>query len=241
VNSHFAKNWGSARFADISDLWYVDEFVVCAETQQPLLPDEAEKCEVSNKLVVPELLLRCAVTGKKVLPSLLEKSAVTGKMALKNFFVSSSISGARALRRREHRIDDWKALSQTGSKTMCMERQEVSSRWFKDMPTHARSRSRWVYDNKRGITAGTTTWSFEWPSEKNWQARVVANYRCELVSNTRWPITRWNGDLISKRWAFGSLSGNKELARTENSAIRFVICNSRWWSDWENRDRQTGQ
>jgi superfamily II DNA or RNA helicase len=76
---------------------YVDEFVLCAETQQPLLAEEAERCDVTNKLVLPRLLGRCEVTGKKVLPSLLEKSAVTGKVALKQLFVSSSISAARAL------------------------------------------------------------------------------------------------------------------------------------------------
>jgi superfamily II DNA or RNA helicase len=76
---------------------YVDEFVLCAETQQTLLAEEAERCDVTNKLVVPGLLLRCEVTGKKALPCQLEKSAATGKVALKQFFVSSSISGARLL------------------------------------------------------------------------------------------------------------------------------------------------
>src|SRR5450755_1811548 len=76
---------------------YIDEFVLCAETQQPLLLEEAEKCDVTNRLVVPGLLVRCEVTGQKVLPSLLEKSAAPGKMALKGFFVSSSISGTRLL------------------------------------------------------------------------------------------------------------------------------------------------
>jgi hypothetical protein len=78
--------------------WYagrIDEFVLCAETQQTLLAEEAERCDVTNKLVVPGLLLRCEVTGKKALPCHLEKSAATGKVALKQFFVSSSISGAR--------------------------------------------------------------------------------------------------------------------------------------------------
>jgi hypothetical protein len=76
---------------------YVDEFVLCAETQRPLLAEEAERCDMTNKLVVPGLLERCEVTGKKVLPLLLEKSAATGKVALKQLFVSSSISGARLL------------------------------------------------------------------------------------------------------------------------------------------------
>ncbi len=76
---------------------YIEEFVVCPETTQPLLLEEAEKCDITNKLVVPELLVRCQVTGKRVLPYLVEKSAATGKMALKSFFVSSSISGARLL------------------------------------------------------------------------------------------------------------------------------------------------
>jgi superfamily II DNA or RNA helicase len=73
------------------------EFVFCAETNQPLLPEEAERCEVTGKTVVPGLLARCEVSGKKVLPSELEKSAVTGKKALKKLFVSSSISGTRLL------------------------------------------------------------------------------------------------------------------------------------------------
>jgi hypothetical protein len=76
---------------------YVDEFVLCAETQQPLLADEGERCAVTNKLVLPGLLRQCEVTGKRVLPSLLEKSAATGRLALKQFFVPSSISGARIL------------------------------------------------------------------------------------------------------------------------------------------------
>jgi hypothetical protein len=76
---------------------YADEFVLCAETQQPLLAEEGETCAVTNKLVLPGLLGQCEITGKKVLPSLLEKSAATGRVALKQLFISSSISGARAL------------------------------------------------------------------------------------------------------------------------------------------------
>ena len=76
---------------------YVDEFVLCAITQQPLLADEAETCAVTNTMVVPGLLMRCEVTGKKVLPSLLENSVSSGKWALKQLFVASSISGARLL------------------------------------------------------------------------------------------------------------------------------------------------
>jgi hypothetical protein len=75
----------------------VDEFVLCAETLQPLLAEEAERCDVTHRLVVPGLLVRCEVSGNKVLPSLLEKSAATGKVALKQLFVSSIISGVRLL------------------------------------------------------------------------------------------------------------------------------------------------
>jgi hypothetical protein len=76
---------------------YIDEFALCAITQQPLLAEEAETCAVTNTLVAPGFLMRCEVTGKKVLPSLLENSASSGKWALKQLFVSSSISGARLL------------------------------------------------------------------------------------------------------------------------------------------------
>lgn len=78
---------------------YQKEFIFCAETKQPLLREEAEKCEVTGKIVMPGLLEQCEVTGKKVLPSELERSAVSGKKALKQFFVSSSLSGARLLER----------------------------------------------------------------------------------------------------------------------------------------------
>ena len=73
------------------------EFIFCAETNQPLLVSEAETCEVTKKVVIPGLLELCEVSKKKVLPSELEKSAVSGKKALKKFFVSSSISNARFL------------------------------------------------------------------------------------------------------------------------------------------------
>jgi superfamily II DNA or RNA helicase len=73
------------------------EFIFCAETHQPLLLTEAEKCEVTGKLVMPGILQKCELTGKNVLPSELEKCAATGKKALKKFFVSSSLSGARIL------------------------------------------------------------------------------------------------------------------------------------------------
>jgi hypothetical protein len=76
---------------------YSGEFVSCAETQQPLLAEEAERCDVTGKLVVPGRLMQCQITGKRVLPSLLEKSAASAKVALKELFVSSSISGARLL------------------------------------------------------------------------------------------------------------------------------------------------
>jgi superfamily II DNA or RNA helicase len=76
---------------------YVDEFILCSETRQPLLAEEAEKCSVSNKLVTPGMLVRCEVTGQKVLPTFVEQSAASGKTAQKIFFVSSSISGARLL------------------------------------------------------------------------------------------------------------------------------------------------
>jgi hypothetical protein len=76
---------------------YTDEFAVCSETINALLPEEGEKCEVTGKLVVPGILERCEISSKRVLPRELEKSAATGKKALKQFFVSSSISGARFL------------------------------------------------------------------------------------------------------------------------------------------------
>lgn len=73
------------------------EFIICPETNQSLLPTEAEKCEVTGKSVMPGLLELCEVTGKKVLPAELEKCAATGKKALKRFFVSSSLSSARLI------------------------------------------------------------------------------------------------------------------------------------------------
>lgn len=76
---------------------YTGEFMLCPETHQPLLVEEAEKCKVSNKLVCPGVLVRCEVSGDKVLPQFLEKSAVSGKRALQLFFVASSISGAPLL------------------------------------------------------------------------------------------------------------------------------------------------
>ena len=77
---------------------YVGEFLLCAETNLPLLAEEGERCATTNRLVLPGLLLQCDVTHQRVLPSQLEKSAATGRIALKSFFVSSSISGARLLR-----------------------------------------------------------------------------------------------------------------------------------------------
>ncbi|MBI4396479.1 MAG: DEAD/DEAH box helicase [Elusimicrobia bacterium] len=73
------------------------EFIVCPETNQPLLPAEAERCEVTGKAVMPGLLETCEVTGKKVLPRELERCAASGKKALKKLFVSSSLSGALLL------------------------------------------------------------------------------------------------------------------------------------------------
>lgn len=73
------------------------EFIFCAETNQPLLPTEAETCEVTGKKVIPGILEKCELTGKNVLPTELEKCAATGKKALKKFFVSSSLSSARIL------------------------------------------------------------------------------------------------------------------------------------------------
>ncbi len=70
------------------------EFIRCAESNQPLLSDEAERCEVTSAAVAPGILEMCEVSGKKVLPSELERSAATGKKALKRYFVTSSISGA---------------------------------------------------------------------------------------------------------------------------------------------------
>jgi hypothetical protein len=73
------------------------EFILCSETNQPLLPTEAERCAVTGKSVMPGILELCEVSGKKVLPSELEKSAATGKKALRKYFVSSSLSSARLL------------------------------------------------------------------------------------------------------------------------------------------------
>ncbi len=73
------------------------EFIFCAETNQPLLPEEAETCEITGKIVKPGILVVCDVTGKRVIPSELEKSAVSGKVALKKLFVSSSLSSGRLL------------------------------------------------------------------------------------------------------------------------------------------------
>lgn len=71
------------------------EFILCAESNQPLLLSESEKCDISGKIVIPGLLEVCAISGKKVLPIELEKSSISGKKALKKFFVASTISGAR--------------------------------------------------------------------------------------------------------------------------------------------------
>jgi len=73
------------------------EFVICYETRQPLLADEAERCENTGQLVRPGVLTTCAATGKRVLPSELEASAISGKRALRKSLVESSISGARFL------------------------------------------------------------------------------------------------------------------------------------------------
>lgn len=73
------------------------EFVSCAETNQPLLQSESEECEITGKIVMPGTLEQCELTGKKVLPSELEHSVVSGRKALKRFFVSSSLSEARLI------------------------------------------------------------------------------------------------------------------------------------------------
>jgi superfamily II DNA or RNA helicase len=99
---------------------YTDEFIVCSETQRPLLLDEAERCERTRKLVSPGILDRCEVTGKKVVPSELETSSVSGKKALKEFFVSSSVSGGRLLR-------DEGILSATGKS--CLEQEARTCIW----------------------------------------------------------------------------------------------------------------
>jgi superfamily II DNA or RNA helicase len=99
---------------------YVDEFVSCAQTQQPLQAEEGERCAVTNQLVLPGLLGQCEVTGKKVLPSLLERSAATGRLALKQFFVLSSISGARVL-------EEESVASATG--TYCLQKEAKICMW----------------------------------------------------------------------------------------------------------------
>lgn len=95
-------------------------FGLCAETQQPLLAVEGERCAVTNKLVAPGLLVQCEVTGKKVLPSQLEKCAATGKVALRQLFVSSSISGARLL-------EEESIASATGK--YCLQKEAKSCLW----------------------------------------------------------------------------------------------------------------
>ena len=73
------------------------EFILCSETKQAMLPSEAGKCAVTGKVVLPGLLEECEVTGKRVLPSELERCAVSGKKVLRTQLATSSISGTRVL------------------------------------------------------------------------------------------------------------------------------------------------
>ncbi len=73
------------------------EFIICAETRQPLLATEAERCSVTGKVVVPGVLQICAESGKAALASELEASMVSGRRVLRSLLVTSSISEARFL------------------------------------------------------------------------------------------------------------------------------------------------
>src|SRR5207248_10279645 len=99
ANALFLASFPTRRSSDL--------FVLCAETQLPLLDEEAERCDVTNRRLLPGLLVRCEVTGKKVLPSLLEKSAATGKVALKKLFVSSSIDRKSTRLNSSHRTTSY--------------------------------------------------------------------------------------------------------------------------------------
>jgi superfamily II DNA or RNA helicase len=71
------------------------EFVICYETRQPILPDEAERCSSTGKLVRIGVLEACGATGRRVLRSELEPSTVSGKKVLRDLLVQSSLSAAR--------------------------------------------------------------------------------------------------------------------------------------------------
>jgi superfamily II DNA or RNA helicase len=77
-----------------------EEFLICHETRQPMIPQDAEQCEVTKKFVRKGVLDTCALTRKAVLPSELERCAVSDRRVLKTMLVSSSVSGARL----QHRL-----------------------------------------------------------------------------------------------------------------------------------------
>ncbi|HNV85728.1 MAG TPA: SNF2-related protein, partial [Candidatus Omnitrophota bacterium] len=81
------------------------EFIKCSETNQPLLPEEAEKCEITRKVVRPGILQECAVSGKKVIPSELEICAVTGKKALRQFLTTCFVTNQRLLLSEAHKCE----------------------------------------------------------------------------------------------------------------------------------------
>ena len=96
-----------------------DEFLLCYETRQPLMPQEAESCEVTGKFVRPGVLERCGVTGKAVLPAELERCAVSEKRVLNKLLVTSSVSGARLQHRLAMRSIAGKYCAPAEAKT-CM-------------------------------------------------------------------------------------------------------------------------
>jgi hypothetical protein len=77
-----------------------DEFLLCYETRQPMMPQEAEQCEMTRQYVRKGVLEACALTRKVVLPSELERCAVTDQRVLRTMLVTSSVSSARL----QHRL-----------------------------------------------------------------------------------------------------------------------------------------
>jgi superfamily II DNA or RNA helicase len=96
-----------------------EEFILCHETRQPLVTQEAEKCEVTRRFVRPGVLERCGVTGRAVLPSELERCAVSDTRVLKKLLVTSSVSDARLQRRLAVRSIAGKYCAPAEAKT-CM-------------------------------------------------------------------------------------------------------------------------
>jgi hypothetical protein len=73
------------------------EFLICDETHQPIVTQEAEHCEVTGRHVRPGILESCAVTQKRVVPSQLAKCDETGKRVLKRLLAKSSLSEAKVI------------------------------------------------------------------------------------------------------------------------------------------------